>query len=82
MHTHTSVGQNARMSERQRTQAKMVIASITHAHAPQQPAPGEVRVYNERSLVSVHTTAGGAPVMALASGRYAREDNTLVTVTR
>jgi hypothetical protein len=39
-----------------------------------------VRVYNERSLVSVHTAA--APVMGFAFGRYAREDNTLVTVTR
>lgn len=39
-------------------------------------------MYHERSLVSVHTTPGGAPVAALAFGRYAREDNTLVTVLR
>jgi hypothetical protein len=45
-------------------------------------ASGEVRVYNERCLVSVHTTAGAAPAMGLAFGRYAREDNTLVTITR
>lgn len=41
-----------------------------------------MRVYHERTLVSSHTTPAAAPVMGLAFGRYAREDNTLVTVTR
>ena len=39
-------------------------------------------MYHERSLVSSHATPAAAPVMGLAFGRYAREDNTLVTVTR
>ncbi|GBF90819.1 hypothetical protein Rsub_03673 [Raphidocelis subcapitata] len=45
-------------------------------------ANGEVRVYNERCLVSTHTTPSRAPVAALACGRYAREDNALVAVLR
>lgn len=40
---------------------------------------GEVRVYNDKSLVSVHTST--SPVSALCAGRYAREDNSLITVT-
>ncbi|KAI8473621.1 MAG: ciliary BBSome complex subunit 1-domain-containing protein [Monoraphidium minutum] len=43
-------------------------------------ANGEVRVYHERALVSSHVTASAAPVMRLAFGRYAREDNTLVAI--
>ncbi|KXZ45593.1 BBS1 protein [Gonium pectorale] len=41
---------------------------------------GEVRVYNEKLLVSVHTV--NFPVTALWFGRYGREDNTLLTITK
>lgn len=41
-------------------------------------AAGEVRVYNEKKLVSLHTVP--SPVTALWFGRYGREDNTLITV--
>lgn len=50
----------------------------THTHLD----TGEVRVYHERSLVYTHTCAAGGAATALAFGRYAREDNTLVAVTR
>ncbi|PNH05290.1 Bardet-Biedl syndrome 1 protein [Tetrabaena socialis] len=40
-------------------------------------ANGEVRVYNEKLLVSVHNVPN--PVTALWFGRYGREDNTLIT---
>ncbi len=43
-------------------------------------AAGEVRVYNEKVLVSMHTAP--APLRGVAFGRYAREDNTLISVTR
>lgn len=41
---------------------------------------GEVRVYNEKLLVSVHIVPN--PVTALCFGRYGREDNTLITLTK
>ncbi|GLC45690.1 Bardet-Biedl syndrome 1 protein [Pleodorina starrii] len=41
---------------------------------------GEVRVYNEKLLVSIHTVPN--PVTALWFGRYGREDNTLITITK
>lgn len=41
-------------------------------------ANGEVRVYNDKTLVSLHTSA--SPVSGLCAGRYAREDNSLITV--
>jgi Bardet-Biedl syndrome 1 protein len=40
---------------------------------------GALRVYNDKSLVSEHTNS--SPVSGLFVGRYAREDNSLVTVT-
>eukprot|EP00955_Chlamydomonas_euryale_P001521 17400-Chlamydomonas_euryale.AAC.2 len=43
-------------------------------------ARAQVRVYNERHLVSVHSVP--SPVTGLWAGRYGREDNTLVTVLR
>lgn len=43
-------------------------------------ANGELRVYNDRHLVATHTTA--SPVAGLFFGRYAREDNTLVSILR
>ena len=45
-------------------------------------ASGEVRVYHGRSLVSAHVSPGGAPALAMAFGRYAREDNALASVLR
>lgn len=44
-------------------------------------ANGEVRVYNDKSLVSVHGGAGCSPASGLYAGRYAREDNSLIMVT-
>lgn len=46
-------------------------------------ANGEVRLYNNRALVSVHHSSGGSgsPVSGLYAGRYAREDNSLIHVT-
>ncbi|KAG2451137.1 hypothetical protein HYH02_004404 [Chlamydomonas schloesseri] len=41
---------------------------------------GEVRVYNEKLLVSVHLSPN--PVTALWFGRYGREDNTLLAITK
>ncbi|EFJ41176.1 Bardet-Biedl syndrome protein 1 [Volvox carteri f. nagariensis] len=41
---------------------------------------GEVRVYNEKLLVSIHTVPN--PVTAMWFGRYGREDNTLITITK
>lgn len=41
---------------------------------------GEVRVYNEKLLVSVHVSPN--PVTALWFGRYGREDNTLLAITK
>eukprot|EP00877_Chromochloris_zofingiensis_P001275 jgi/Chrzof1/11148/Cz05g25190.t1 len=41
---------------------------------------GEVRVYNNKMLVSTHTSA--APITGLFFGRYGREDNTLITLTK
>jgi len=43
-------------------------------------ANGEVRVYNEKHLVSLHTIP--SPVTGVWFGRYGREDNTLITVTK
>ncbi|GFR47769.1 hypothetical protein Agub_g9536 [Astrephomene gubernaculifera] len=43
-------------------------------------ANGEVRVYNEKLLVSVHSVPN--PVTALWFGRYGREDNTLLAITK
>ncbi|GFR47660.1 hypothetical protein Agub_g9403 [Astrephomene gubernaculifera] len=43
-------------------------------------ANGEVRVYNEELLVSVHSVPN--PVTALWFGRYGREDNTLLAITK
>eukprot|EP00775_Hariotina_reticulata_P003765 gene3765-4024_t len=40
---------------------------------------GEVRLYNDKALVSVHSSPN--PVRGLCAGRYAREDNSLVTIT-
>lgn len=40
---------------------------------------GALRVYNDKTLVSEHTSS--SPVGGLFVGRYAREDNSLVTVT-
>ncbi|KAK3242964.1 Bardet-Biedl syndrome 1 protein [Cymbomonas tetramitiformis] len=37
---------------------------------------GEVRVYNEKHLVSIHQT--NDPVMGLRFGRFGREDNTMI----
>lgn len=36
-------------------------------------------MYNDKVLVSVHTSP--SPVSGLCAGRYAREDNSLITVT-
>lgn len=41
---------------------------------------GDVRVYNDKLLVSVHKMPN--PVTALWFGRYGREDNTLITFTK
>lgn len=40
---------------------------------------GALRVYNDKTLVTEHTSS--SPVSGLFVGRYAREDNSLVTVT-
>lgn len=40
---------------------------------------GALRVYNNKTLVSEHNSS--SPVSGLFVGRYAREDNSLVTVT-
>lgn len=40
----------------------------------------EVRIYNEKHLVSLFTVK--SPVTALFFGRYGREDNTLITITK
>lgn len=42
-------------------------------------ANGEVRVYNDKALASIHTSP--SPVTGLCAGKYAREDNSLITVT-
>jgi Bardet-Biedl syndrome 1 protein len=42
-------------------------------------ANGEVRLYRDKALLSVHASA--SPVLGLHAGRYAREDNSLVVVT-
>ncbi|WIA09492.1 hypothetical protein OEZ85_008892 [Tetradesmus obliquus] len=42
-------------------------------------ANGEVRVYNDKALVSLHSSS--SPVMGLCAGRYAREDCSLISVT-
>lgn len=44
------------------------------------PSPGEVRVYHEKRLASCHSVP--SPVTALWFGRYGREDDTLVTLTK
>ena len=41
---------------------------------------GQVRVYNEQHLVSVSSFK--SPVNAMAFGRFGREDNTLISVSR
>lgn len=43
-------------------------------------AAGEVRMYNEQHLVS--TTQLSSPVNAMTFGKFGREDNTLISVTR
>jgi hypothetical protein len=49
--------------------------------SPSLPAgTGEVRVYNEQHLVSLHTVP--APVMALHYGQYGREGTTLIAVLK
>ena len=50
-----------------------------HPPSPAVP-PGEVRIYHDKSLVSLHTVAH--PVTAIWFGKYGREDNTLITVTK
>ena len=47
---------------------------------PQLMLAGEVRVYNEQHLVSV--TPFESPVNAMTFGKFGREDNTLISVTR
>lgn len=49
---------------------KCVVAALSN---------GALRVYNGKTLVSEHTSS--SPVSGLFVGRYAREDNSLVTVT-
>ena len=41
---------------------------------------GELRVYNEQHLVSV--TKLSSPVNAMTFGKFGREENTLVSITR
>ncbi|KAJ9510374.1 hypothetical protein QJQ45_015847 [Haematococcus lacustris] len=41
---------------------------------------GEIRVYNGRSLVGCHTVP--SPTTGLLFGRYGREDNTLITLSK
>lgn len=41
---------------------------------------GELRVYNEKNLISVYNTP--APISGIWFGKYGREDNTLITVTK
>ena len=41
---------------------------------------GELRVYNEQHLVSV--TKLSSPVNAMTFGKFGREDNTLISITR
>ncbi|KAG2484587.1 hypothetical protein HYH03_016628 [Edaphochlamys debaryana] len=43
-------------------------------------ANGEVRVYNDKLLVSIHSVPN--PITALWFGRYGREDNTLISLTK
>lgn len=43
-------------------------------------ASGEIRLYNEKRLVASYSLP--APATALYFGRYNREDNTIVCVTR
>ncbi|KAK9812788.1 hypothetical protein WJX72_003736 [[Myrmecia] bisecta] len=43
-------------------------------------ANGEIRIYNGQHLVSMHSV--NAPVAALYFGKYGREDNTLITITK
>jgi Bardet-Biedl syndrome 1 protein len=40
---------------------------------------GEVRVYNDKALVSLHSSS--SPAVGLCAGRYAREDCSLISVT-
>lgn len=41
---------------------------------------GEIRVYHEKHLASIHTVS--SPVSALYFGKYGREDNTLITILK
>lgn len=50
--------------------AKCVVVALSN---------GALRIYNDKTLVSEHVSS--SPVSALFVGRYAREDNSLVTVT-
>jgi hypothetical protein len=62
------------------TPAPTLPSTPLHTHVSTLLAPGEVRVYNEKHLVSMHSVP--SPVTGLWFGRYGREDNTLITVTR
>lgn len=50
------------------------------AHIVITGAAGEVRLYREKVLLSVHSLP--SPVTGMWFGRYGREDNTLITVTK
>ncbi|KAF6257953.1 bardet-biedl syndrome 1 protein [Scenedesmus sp. NREL 46B-D3] len=52
-------------------QSKCVVVALSN---------GEVRVYNDKALVSLHSSSS-SPVMGLCAGRYAREDCSLISVT-
>lgn len=63
------------------------LATAPQVQAPGNPrcllaalANGEVRVYNEKALVSVHALP--SPATALWFGRFSREDNTLIVASR
>jgi Bardet-Biedl syndrome 1 protein len=51
-------------------QSKCVVVALSN---------GEVWVYNDKALVSVHSSS--SPLMGLCAGRYAREDCSLISVT-
>jgi Bardet-Biedl syndrome 1 protein len=51
-------------------QSKCVVVALSN---------GEVRVYNDKALVSLHSSS--SPAVGLCAGRYAREDCSLISVT-
>ena len=58
-----------------------ILASVhTPSHLPTSTPADEVRIYHDRHLSWTHTVS--SPITGMCFGRYGREDNTLILVTK